>query len=163
MHISDRASGVFLAGLGVVSAYAGSRLPPVPGQQVGPNVFPLVVGVGLLVCGALIALGVGRTFEDEAEAELAAITEAVPEPPRGRLFGLRTLIPPALLLVYAGFVEQIGFILTAAAMTLVLSRALGASWRLAVGVAVCAPPLVHLAFYKLLRVPLAPGLLPMPW
>jgi putative tricarboxylic transport membrane protein len=32
-----------------------------------------------------------------------------------------------------------------------------------VPVALLAPPLVHLAFYKLLRVPLAAGLVPMPW
>ena len=43
-----------------------------PGQQVGPNVFPMVVGIGLFLCGALIALGVGQRFEEEAEADLAA-------------------------------------------------------------------------------------------
>ena len=43
--------------LGGVAAYGGSRLPPVPGQQVGPNVFPIVIGAGLILCGALIALG----------------------------------------------------------------------------------------------------------
>ena len=65
-------TGLFLIALGGVAAYGGSRLPPVPGQQVGPNVFPMVVGAGLVLCGALIALGIGRHFEDEAEADLAA-------------------------------------------------------------------------------------------
>jgi putative tricarboxylic transport membrane protein len=32
-----------------------------------------------------------------------------------------------------------------------------------VPIAAIAPVLVHLAFYKLLRVPLPAGLLPMPW
>ena len=163
MQLSDRTSGLFIAGLGLVTAYGGSLLPPVPGQQVGPNVFPLVVGIGLLVCGAMIAFGIGHKFEEEAEAAVADL--APPEPPtqHGPLYGLRVLIPPLLLIFYYFAAERLGFIITATLIVLVLSRALGAAWRLAVPVALCAPPLVHLAFYKLLRVPLAAGLLPMPW
>ncbi len=48
MFIPDKVSGVVLAGLGAAAAYGGSLLPPVPGQQVGPNVFPMVVGAGLV-------------------------------------------------------------------------------------------------------------------
>ena len=47
MIIPDKVSGLFLIGLGAAAAYGGSLLPPVPGQQVGPNVFPMVVGGGL--------------------------------------------------------------------------------------------------------------------
>ena len=162
MHLSDRTSGLFVAGLGLAAAYGGSLLPPVPGQQVGPNVFPLVVGIGLVICGAMIALGIGHKFEEEAEAAVADLEPPAPEQARGRLYGLRALLPPLLLVFYYFAVERLGFVPTAALMVLVLSRALGASWRLAIPVALCAPPLVHLAFYKLLRVPLAAGLLPMP-
>jgi putative tricarboxylic transport membrane protein len=48
-------------------------------------------------------------------------------------------------------------------MVVVAARALGASWLLAVAMAVGAPIFVSLAFGKLLRVPLPPGLLPTPW
>ena len=41
-----------LVGLGAAAAYGGSLLPPVPGQQVGPNVFPMVVGAGLCSAAA---------------------------------------------------------------------------------------------------------------
>jgi putative tricarboxylic transport membrane protein len=163
MHLSDRTSGLFVAGLGLATAYGGSLLPPVPGQQVGPNVFPLVVGIGLVICGAMIALGIGHKFEEEAEAAVADLEPPEPERAHGRLYGLRALLPPLLLVFYYFAVERLGFVPTAALMVLVLSRALGAGWRLAIPVALCAPPLVHLAFYKLLRVPLAAGLLPMPW
>ena len=43
------------------------------------------------------------------------------------------------------------------------ARALGASWRLALGATVLAPPFIHLVFFKLLRVPLPDGILAMPW
>ncbi len=165
MHLSDRITGPFLVGLGALAAYGGSRLPPVPGQQIGPNVFPMVVGIGLVLCGAMIALGVGRVFEEEAEADLAA-HENPPSPAEtrhGPLFGLRALIPPALLLFYVLAVDRLGFFLTAASIVLTASKALGASWRLAIPLSILAPAAIHLAFNKLLRVPLPPGFLPMPW
>jgi putative tricarboxylic transport membrane protein len=60
-------------------------------------------------------------------------------------------------------VDHIGFIPTAAIMVLVTAVTLGASLRLAIPLALLAPVGVHLIFYKLLRVPLPDGWLPMPW
>jgi len=107
-------------------------------------------------CGALIAIGIGRSFEAAEEAEPA---------PRGpwRLGGLRALVPTALLLFYVVASEGLGFLPTAAIMVFVGALALGARPRLAVPLALLTPPLVHLAFYKLLRVPLPAGILPAPW
>ncbi|HEX6213739.1 MAG TPA: tripartite tricarboxylate transporter TctB family protein, partial [Vicinamibacterales bacterium] len=72
-------------------------------------------------------------------------------------------VPPALLVFYAVASDFLGFLITAAIMVVVAARALGASWLLAVAMAVGAPIFVSLAFGKLLRVPLPPGLLPTPW
>jgi putative tricarboxylic transport membrane protein len=166
MHLSDRVTGLFLVALGGVAAYGGSRLPPVPGQQIGPEVFPMVVGISLAVCGGLIAAGVGRRFEDEAEAELARVAVPVEDaaaPPPSRWRGLRALIPPALLLFYVQVVDYLGFLPTAAVIVLITSIALGARLRLAIPLALGAPLLVNLLFLKLLRVPLPSGLLPLPW
>jgi putative tricarboxylic transport membrane protein len=165
MQLSDRFTGLFLIALGGVAAYGGSRLPPVPGQQVGPNVFPMVVGTGLILCGALIALGIGRHFEDEAEADLAAHSAQEPAAhgARGWWRGLMALVPPGLLLFYVFAVDWLGFLVTAATIVLTASLALGARLRLAVPLAIGAPLFVHLVFSKLLRVPLPPGLIPAPW
>jgi putative tricarboxylic transport membrane protein len=167
MRMSDRITGLFTFGLGAISAYAGSRLPPVPGQQIGPNVFPLVVGIGLCLCGLMIAFGIGQRFEQEAEADLVAHSDQPTEEQvlatHSRLYGLRVLIPPALLVFYALAVDSLGFFLTTAAMILVTAFAFGARPRLALPIAAIAPVFVHLVFYKLLRVPLPAGLVPMPW
>jgi putative tricarboxylic transport membrane protein len=167
MRLSDRTTGLFLVGLGVLAAYGGSRLPPVPGQPVGPNIFPLVIGIGTAICGAMIAFGIGHKFEEEAEADLAAHTDtetiAEAQRPRSFFWYLRALIPPALLLFYVYAVDLIGFIPTAATLIFIAAVALGASLRLAVPLAMLAPVGVHLIFYKLLRVPLPDGYLPMPW
>lgn len=163
MRLTDRASGLFLVALGALAAYGGSRLPPVPGQQVGPNVFPMVVGVGLVLCGILIALGVGRGFEAQpVVAPGAGDGRSDAEAPVARN-GLWALLPPALLLFYVFASERLGFVVAAAILVFIASFSLGARLKLAVAVTVLAPPAVHLIFAKLLRVPLPPGLLPMPW
>jgi putative tricarboxylic transport membrane protein len=161
MHLSDRITGAFLVLLGALAFWGGSRLPGVPGQDVGPAVFPMVIGTGLVLCGTLIALGIGRSFEaPEADAHepLPGLAGRL-----GRFAPLAALLPPALLLAYVYVVEWLGFLSTAAIMVGVTALALGASTRLAIGMALVAPPAVHLVFYKLLRVPLPDGLLGAPW
>ena len=164
MQLSDRVTGAFLVALGGITAYAGSKYPPVPGQQIGPEVFPVVIGLSVALCGLLIAFGIGSRLEAEAEADLAAHGgENVAEEVRGPLYSLRVLIPPALLVFYVLVVDRLGFVPTAAIIVFIVSLTLGARLKLAIPLAVLAPMGVHLVFYKLLRVPLPEGLLPMPW
>jgi putative tricarboxylic transport membrane protein len=66
-------------------------------------------------------------------------------------------------LFYVIAVDRLGFVPTAAIIAFLVSIALGARLKIAVPVALLAPPGIHLIFYKLLRVPLPDGLLPMPW
>jgi putative tricarboxylic transport membrane protein len=134
----------------------------VPGQQVGPNVFPLVVGLGLAVCGALIALGIGRSFEEEVRGAGADAEIGAGERP-SRWRGLKALIPPGLLIFYVLAVDRLGFWITAAIIVCTAAIALGARMRVAAPLAVLAPLAVHLLFLKLLRVPLPAGLLAPPW
>lgn len=155
MQLSDRVSGAVLVALGGLAAWGGSRLPGVPGQDVGPAAFPMLIGFGLMICGVLIALRIGQSFEAPEEEEAA--------PAASRLGGLRALVPPALLLFYMLAAEPLGFLPTAAIMVFVTALVLGARLVLAVPVALAAPVFVHLAFYKLLRVPLPDGVLPAPW
>jgi putative tricarboxylic transport membrane protein len=165
MHVSDRISGAAVTFLGLLTIVGAIQLLPMPGQDVGPSAFPIVIGIGLGISGLLIALGIGHRFEEEAQADLAAIE------PETMLAGAegharsawRAWIPPALLLVYVTVVGQVGFVPTAALLILVASLALGARLRLALPMALLAPFVVHLLFAKLLRVPLPVGLLPMPW
>jgi putative tricarboxylic transport membrane protein len=165
MRLPDGVTGGFLAALGGVTVYGASFLPPIPGQQIGPSIFPTVVGAGLILCGLLIALGIGRRFEDEAEADLASHQDAsapAAAPPMW-LAAVRTLVPIGAILFYVLTVNTLGFVAVAALMVGVTAYALRASLSLSLVMAVLAPPCVHLVFYKLLRVPLPDGLLPMPW
>ncbi|MCP4739362.1 MAG: tripartite tricarboxylate transporter TctB family protein, partial [Bosea sp.] len=113
-------------------------------------------------CGLAIAFGIGHSFEEDEEIIPFEGGEA-PTAARSKLYGLRALLPPALLLFYVLAADRLGFILTAGLIVLVTSTALGARWKLSLPLAVLAPIAIHLIFSKLLRVPLPIGLLPMPW
>ncbi len=172
MKVSDRVTGFMLVVLGALSYYGGSLLPPVPGQQVGPDVFPMVVGAALLICGVLIMMGIGRTFEEDEKvvtSETGEVADAAQlEPERGLVAGFlqggwKVLTPPAALFFYYFASEKLGFWITAAVMIYVLALTQGAKPKWAVALALAAPAFVHLVFYKLLRVPLPGGLLQFPW
>ena len=162
MQLSDRVTGSFLVVLGGACAYGGWLLPPVPGQEIGPDVFPLVIGVGLVICGIMIALGIGHAFEEQEEL-VAPLPGEKPPPPITWGRGLTALIPAGLLVFYVYAVDRLGIWLTAGLITLAAALALGARLRLAIPLAILTPMIVDLIFSKLLRVPLPPGLLPMPW
>lgn len=164
MHVSDRISGAAVTLLGLLTIIGAIQLPPIPGQDVGPSAFPIVIGIGLGISGFLITLGIGHHFEEEPQADLAIESETMPAGAEAHVRSAwRAWIPPALLLIYVAVVGQVGFVPTAALLILVASLALGARLRSAVPMALFAPVIVHLLFAKLLRVPLPAGLLPMPW
>jgi putative tricarboxylic transport membrane protein len=172
MKVSDRITGLLLVILGGFAYWGGSLLPPVPGQQVGPDVFPMVIGAGLVVCGILIALGIGRTFEDDekiiasTKGDVADAQAASGDQGRIAAFvngGWKVLVPPTALFFYYFASERLGFWITASLMILALARSQGAKWKGTILLALLAPAFVHLVFYKLLRVPLPFGILKFPW
>jgi putative tricarboxylic transport membrane protein len=164
MKISDRLTGIFLAVLGLATFWGGSRFPPVPGQQVGPSAFPMVIGAGLILVGAMIALHIGRGFEEAAEAELAK--HSVPDPEAEAFTASRrwyALLPPGLMVFYYFLSERLGFVLTATIMIAVLASCFGARLKHVIPVSILGALGIYYVFIKVLRVPLASGLLPLPW
>jgi putative tricarboxylic transport membrane protein len=123
--------------------------PAMPGQKFGPAWFPGLIAVGLIVCGALLAL--------QAPRNAAPLLAAPPwvRSPRA-VAGVSSVILGLLFYVLAA--DALGFYLTALLILLVWMRVLGASWRVTVPVAIIATVIIHLSFYKLLRIPLPWGI-----
>ncbi len=121
-----------------------------PGQKFGPAWFPGLIAVGLAVCGALlIAVGLRQP------APWIAAPEWI-RSPRARA-GIAALIGGLVLYVLAA--DALGFHLTGVLLLALWLRVLGASWRVTVPVAIIATLVIHLSFYKLLRIPLPWGVL----
>jgi putative tricarboxylic transport membrane protein len=152
MKVNDALIGAALVVLGAVVLWHIQGFPPMPGQKYGPAWFPGLIAIGLVLCGALL---VASRLRATAPAPLFTL----PEWARRARPVASVVSVVAGLVVYVLAVDKLGFHVTAAVLLLAWSRLLGASWRLAVPVAIAATVVIHLAFYKLLKVPLPWGLL----
>jgi len=124
--------------------------PAMPGQKFGPAWFPGLIAVGLIVCGVLLAAPALR-------ARGPAPWISIPEWTRHARPAAGVASVVAGLLFYVLAADALGFYLTALLILIVWMRLLGASWRLALPVAIIATVVIHLSFYKLLRIPLPWG------
>ena len=147
MKVHDALSGAGLAALGGVVLWHIQGYPAMPGQKFGPAWFPGLVAVGLIVCGLTLCFSSrGKLF-----VEIPGWVSR----PRPRTAVLAVL---GGLLFYIFAVDTLGFHLTGFLILTLWTRRLGASWRLGIPVALVATVLIHLAFYKLLRIPLPWGI-----
>jgi putative tricarboxylic transport membrane protein len=152
MKFNDALSGAALVALGAVLLWHIQGFPPMPGQKYGPAWFPGLIAGGLVICGTLLIASRLRAATSEPLFSLPEWTR------RARpVVSVASVIAGLLFYVFA--VDALGFHITAGALLLAWSRLLGASWRLALPVSIAATVVIHLAFYKLLKVPLPWGLL----
>jgi putative tricarboxylic transport membrane protein len=122
-----------------------------PGQPVGPSLFPTVVGVGLIVLGAALTLGGAR----RTDGPWIAFDEWTGRP---RMILNVTLVTGAVLF-YAITVDWLGFLIAALLFLIALFLAFGVRRTHVVPLALAVTLFVHYGFYTLLRVPLPWGLL----
>ena len=151
MKVNDALIGAALAALGAVVLWHIQSFPPMPGQKYGPAWFPGLIAIGLMVCGALLVVA-------RLRATSPAPIVALPDWMRRTRPVASVVSVLAGLVVYVLVADVIGFHITAAALLLLWSRLLGATWKLAIPVSIAATIVIHLAFYKLLRVPLPWGI-----
>ena len=121
-----------------------------PGQKFGPAWFPGLIAVGLAICGALLV----RSALRSGDAWLSW-----PGWLRQRRPAVGVLAVLAGIFFYVLAADRLGFHLTGVVLLLVWVRLLGASWRMTIPVALIATFVIHVSFYKLLRVPLPWGVL----
>jgi putative tricarboxylic transport membrane protein len=157
VKLNDAIFGLVLLALGAAVLFAVQGFPKIPGQPVGPALFPGLIATGLCVCGALLVWSGLRAQPRQAWVEWDDWVRS----PR-HVAALAVLLGSIVFYIVAanwlGFLPTAMLILTA--MLLVLRVPAG---RTAL-IAVIAAFAIHFAFYKLLRVPLPWGLLtPYAW
>ena len=157
MKLNDAIFGLVLLALGSAVLLAIQNYPKIPGQPVGPALFPGLIAVGLCVCGAILVV---RGWRARAGHAWLAWEDWVRSP--RHILALAVLIGSVLFYIAAS--TWLGFLPTSALILLALFLVLRVPPRPAVLIAVLATLLIHFAFYKLLRVPLPWGLLtPYAW
>ena len=152
MKVNDALSGAALAVLGAVVLWHIQGYPPMPGQKFGPAWFPGLIAIGLMICGLLL---VTIRLRAAAPQPLIELPDWVRRPRASA--GVASVLGGLLFYIFA--VDTLGFHITAILLLLGWSRLLRASWMLALPMAIGATVVIHLSFYKLLKVPLPWGIL----
>ncbi len=156
MKLNDAIFGLLLLILGGSVLGIVQKFPKIPGQQVGPALFPGLIAVGICVGGLILLVrGWRLRSRDGAAAPWFTAQDWVRSP--RHLLGFVVLVGSVVFYMLAsqtlGFLICSGLILTA--LFCVFQVPLGR----ALLIAVTASLVIHFAFYKLLRVPLPWGVL----
>jgi putative tricarboxylic transport membrane protein len=165
VKINDAIWGaLFIAGATAVLIHI-QAFPKIPGQNVGPALFPGVVAAGIAICGLILVVRglrarAGAGFADHAAGRWMIL------PPwlrSGRhVAGFLVLVGVNAFYLFA--VDKLGFLITGFVYLLGLMWVLRVRLARAVPIAIVMTLVIHYAFYKLLKVPLPWGVLtPFAW
>ncbi len=152
MKINDAIFGLVLAILGGLVLFNVQSFPKIPGQQVGPALFPGLIAAGILGCGIVLIV---RGWLARKAAPWVMAGDGLRSPRHA--LGLVLLVASVVFYIFVA--QKLGFLPTAViiltGMFYVLRVPLGKSLL----IAVIASLFIHFMFYKLLRVPLPWGVL----
>jgi len=152
MKFNDAVFGAIFLLLAAVVLVHVQRFPAIPGQQVGPALFPGLIAAGLGVCGLLlIASGLRhRTSQPWFVAEPWTRSSR-------HVIGFLAIIVATVAYIY--LVDVLGFLVVGVLLLFALFLLFGVRPALAAIVAVVSTLVIWYAFYKVLRVPLPWGFL----
>ena len=149
MQRSDRWVGIALAVLGLAVLWSARSFPNVPGQKLGAAFLPMLIGVGLVLCALALIVRSWRGRAYAGHTATAAGTEH---------FG-SSLVVIGAVLAYIFLSERVGFLIIAPLCLVAGFLAFRIGWQRALLWAIGGTVLVHVSFYKLLRVPLPWGVI----
>ena len=151
MKLRDSLSGLLFLIVGVAVVLYTRTFPPMPGQSVGPSLFPMLAGIGLASVGAVLLVSDLR----QGAGPWLQPGEWVAKPRMALNFGLVV----GDLVFYAVVVHTLGFFIAASIFLTVLFAGFRVTPKWILPLALVVTLTIHYAFYTLLRVPLPWGLL----
>lgn len=186
MRFNDAITGCVLVVFAIAVIAYTQTFPSLHGQKYGPDLFPRIIGIALIVSGLiLIVRGVvskrrlatdfqstDRNSQDSPRDGLRNSPQNSPQnsPPNSQWveagswlqqsrLKINLLLVLLALIGYILFSDWLGFILSSMLILTVLLYRLGSSALVSILVAITTTALLQLTFAKLLLVPLPAGLL----
>ena len=155
MKLNDAVWGAMLILFSAAILVHVQGFPKIPGQKVGPALFPGLLAACLAVCAViLIVKGIAARAAGHERAEWAQLDGWTRSRRHVVAFGAVIGVNVAYILV----VGTVGFLLTAVAYLVTLFIVFGVRMRTALPLAVVVTLVIHFAFYKMLKVPLPWGI-----
>ncbi|MGA8514756.1 MAG: tripartite tricarboxylate transporter TctB family protein [Burkholderiaceae bacterium] len=152
MKLNDAVFGLLLTVFGLAILFAIRNFPSIPGQSVGPALFPGMIATGLCIGGVLLMV---QGWRVRRVVPWVSWQDWVRSP--RHVLALVLLVASVVFYMLAA--QRLGFLICAPVILTALFVVLRVPLGRAVLVAVVASLVIHFAFYKLLRVPLPWGIL----
>jgi putative tricarboxylic transport membrane protein len=152
VKVNDAVIGFLLVALGSAVLFAIRGFPKIPGQPVGPALFPGLIATGICITGLLLVV---RGWRVRREQRWLAWDDWVRSP--RHIAALAVLLGAIAFYIVAA--DKIGFLPIAVLILTAMFTVLRVPLGRALLIAVIATLAIHFAFYKLLRVPLPWGVL----
>jgi len=157
MRLNDAVFGILLIVFAIAEIAYTRTFPSLHGQAYGPDLFPIIIGVGFLITGAIL------TVQGLAQRAAQPLLDLGPWADDRRNVVSFALVLLALLF-YILASDWLGFVLTAFIIMVVLLKSFGSGLITAVVVAALTTLGVQALFARVLLVPLPWGLLqPVAW
>jgi hypothetical protein len=151
MKISDTVVGAGFVAAGALIIAGTAGYPSLDGGHPGPSLFPRILGALMATFGGLVSVKGLRSQDASDDVDLLHLY-------RNSSF-INAMFVLAGVAAYILFVEKLGFLLMGALLLFVVMWRLKVHPLRALIVAVVFNTVVHFLFAKIMRVPLALGLL----
>ena len=156
MKLNDAVWGALLIFFSAAVLIHVQGFPTIPGQKVGPALFPGVLAVALAVCAAvLIVKGLAARAQGGDRARWIELDGWTAR--RRLVIAFFAVIGVNVFYIVA--VDRVGFIITGVIYLATLFTVFGVRVKWVVPLALAVTVVIHYAFYKLLKVPLPWGVL----
>lgn len=151
LKVSDVASGLAVAGLGLAIFLHARNFESFGAPAVSPAFYPGLIGLVLVACGLGLAASAVRRGEVRP---LAVLPRWVVRP--GNVVAVVSI--PTAVVLYGVLSPSLGFLATAVPVVLGLLLAFRVSIAWSVAVALILPTVLYLVFVVVMRVPLPSGI-----
>lgn len=157
MRFNDSVFGVVLIVFATLEIAYTQTFPRLFGQDYGPDLFPVLIGAGLILCGGLLVI---KGVAQRSSVPMVTVGDWAQD--RNNVINVVVLI--ACIVFYILASEWLGFVPISILILTILLLRLGSGPLLSVSVALITTVLIHSLFAKVLLVPLPWGLLqPFAW
>ena len=152
LKVSDLASGLAIAGLGLAILLRARTFPSIGASPVSPAFYPGLIGAVLTACGLALVV---MSLKKKAALPIAEIPDWMRRP--GNFVAV--LAVPAAIIAYGLLSPPLGFLATSVLVTFGLLLAFRVNVLWSAGVALVLSVSLHVIFVMLMRVPLPYGVI----